>query len=38
LSFLGDGFWKGAQEDKYKIREGVTILAMLSEKKEISVF
>jgi hypothetical protein len=38
LSLHGDGFWKGAQKDKYMTRKGVIILAMLWEKKEINVF
>jgi hypothetical protein len=38
LYFLGDGFWNGVQENKYEIREGVIILAMFWDKKEISVF
>jgi hypothetical protein len=38
LSLLGDGFWKGAQEDKYETKKGVIILAMFWEKKERNVF
>jgi hypothetical protein len=34
----GDGFWKGAQEDKYGTwKGGKKTLAMFWDKKEISV-